>query len=117
MPKTVGASEAKNRFGAVVEWAVQNRDEVIVESHGRPRAVIMAFEEYRAVQTLRERARVSEALDALETLRREVRGQSTDLEAAEAYRIAGVSESVARRISERDDGPATPGESKPDPDR
>lgn len=46
MPKTVSASEAKNRLGAIIRWVVQNEDEVIVESRGEPKVVVVPFSEY-----------------------------------------------------------------------
>ena len=40
MPKTVSASEAKNKLGAVLSWVRDNQDEVIIESHGEPAVVV-----------------------------------------------------------------------------
>ncbi|MGH2542671.1 MAG: type II toxin-antitoxin system Phd/YefM family antitoxin, partial [Ardenticatenaceae bacterium] len=46
MPKTMSASEAHTKFGSVMKWAIESGDEVIVESHGKPKVVILPFEEY-----------------------------------------------------------------------
>lgn len=43
MPRTVSASEVKTKFGAIVDWAIESKDDVIVESHGQPRVVIIAY--------------------------------------------------------------------------
>ena len=54
MPRTVSASEAKTQFGAILDWAIKCKDDVIVESHGKPKAVIISFEEHQKVAELRE---------------------------------------------------------------
>jgi prevent-host-death family protein len=88
MPKAVSANEAKQRLGALVNWAVEQRDEVIVESHGKPKAVIMAYAEYEAVQQLREKARRKEALARLEQLRERANSRNQDLTEEQAMELA-----------------------------
>ncbi len=88
MPRTVSATEAKNRLGAVVDWVVQNHDEVIIESHGAPRVVIMSVEEYTQLQIMKEQARRLELVARLERLRDRVRARNTDLTEEEADAIA-----------------------------
>jgi prevent-host-death family protein len=80
MPKTVSASEAKTKFGAIVDWAIESRDDVIVESHGQPKVVIMSFIEYNEVLKLREQARRQNALLRLRKLRDVVRAHNQDLD-------------------------------------
>lgn len=79
MPRTVSASEAKNRFGAVTDWALANQDAVIVESHGEPRVVILPYAEYEHVQALKEHQRRQDALARLRKLRDEVGARNQDL--------------------------------------
>ena len=79
MPKTVSASEAKNRFGAIVDWAVESQDDVIIESHGAPKVVIVSFEAYQEIERLREAARRQEALARLQRLRDQVVARNRDL--------------------------------------
>ena len=43
MAKTVTASDAKNRLGSIMDWAVDNDDEVVIEKRGEPRVVMMPF--------------------------------------------------------------------------
>ena len=88
MPKTVSATEAKVQFGSIVEWAVQAQDDVIVESRGEPRAVIISFEEYKRVLAMREQARREDALRRLRALREEVRASSADLTEEQALALA-----------------------------
>ncbi len=39
MPRTVSATEAKNRLGALIGWVQANQDDVIVETRGEPAVV------------------------------------------------------------------------------
>jgi len=43
---TISVSEAKNKLSALLKWAVENQDEVVIESRGRPKAVILPYAEY-----------------------------------------------------------------------
>ncbi len=88
MPRTVSATEAKNRLGALIEWIRQHRDEVIVESRGEPAVVIMSADEYEAVKALREQARRREALEQLRELRARAQARNADLAPAEADALA-----------------------------
>ena len=80
MPRTVSASEAKTRFGTIADWAAEAQDDVIVESHGQPKVVIISFEEYQRVVVLREEARRRQALERLRSLRDRVRARNQDLD-------------------------------------
>ena len=88
MPRTVSASEAKTKFGAIVDWAVEAKDDVIVESHGQPRVVIITFEEYKEVLKLREEARRQSALLRLRNLRDSIRARNQDLDEEQAASLA-----------------------------
>lgn len=88
MPRTVSAREAKNRLGAVVDWALANHDEVIVESRGRPTVVIMPFSEYEKVRALREEARRREALERMRELRDRALARNRDLAPEEGDALA-----------------------------
>ncbi|MGH2461959.1 MAG: type II toxin-antitoxin system Phd/YefM family antitoxin [Chloroflexota bacterium] len=46
MEKTIGAFEARRRFGQLIEEAFYKRDHFIVERSGRPMAVIVPIGEY-----------------------------------------------------------------------
>lgn len=88
MPRTVSASAAKTQFGSIVAWAIEHRDDVIVESHGKPRVVIIPFEEYQKMAAQREETRRRDALARLERLRDEVRARNQDLDEEEAISLA-----------------------------
>ena len=56
MEKTIGAWEARRRFGQLIEEAFYNKDYFVVERSGRPMAVIVPVDEYHKWQRLaRER--------------------------------------------------------------
>lgn len=79
MPKTVSATDVKNKLGTVVSWVLENQDEVIVESRGEPTVVIMPFTEYERVNDLREQDRRNQALARLQKARAEVRARNPDI--------------------------------------
>ncbi len=88
MSKTVSASEAKNRLGALISWVLEHKDEVIVESRGEPKVVLLPFEEYAEIQKIKEQVRRRQALAKLEALRNRVRPHNQDLNDQEADVLA-----------------------------
>ncbi len=88
MPKTVSATEAKIHLGAMLEWAATHPEGVIIESRGRPRAVLLSFEEYERLRRAREAAWRQEALRRLEALADRVADRNRDLDEAEAEALA-----------------------------
>ncbi len=76
MPKTVSASEAKNRLGAVLSWVQNTQDEVIIESRGEPAVVVMSYTQYEKMQDLKEQERRKDALQRLRTVREQVRART-----------------------------------------
>jgi len=88
MPRRVSASEAKTRFGEMLAWAHDYQDDIIVESRGRPSAVIISFQEYQRILDLREKARREEALARLERLRQRVSARNKGLTEEEAESVA-----------------------------
>lgn len=103
MSRTVSASEAQSSFGAMVQWAEKNNEEVVIERRGVPAAVILSFEQYQELAQLRERERNRRALAALDALRAEVQRQNPDLGAEDAYRAAGFSEEVIQETLQHDE--------------
>lgn len=96
MPKTVTASEAKNRLGAVLSWVQTNQDEVIIESRGEPAVVIMSYTEYEKVKQLKEAQRRKDALQRLRVLREDVRGRNQDITTDE--QALQVADQISREI-------------------
>ena len=88
MPRSVSATEAKTRFGAIVEWASEHGDDIIVESRGRPKVVIIPYKEYQNVVEFREQTWRREALGRLERLREAVSQRNRDLTEEQALALA-----------------------------
>src|SRR5690606_38145634 len=85
--KTVSVSEAKNQLSAVMEWAVENPDGVIIESRGRPKVAILSYAEDQEFLALREQARRTEAFRQLEELAETIRARNADLTRDEAEEL------------------------------
>ena len=88
MPKAVSANEAKNRLGSYLAYVSDEDDEVIVESHGKPKAVIMSISAYEDAQVLREKQRRADLLERLRALREEVQSRNQDLTEEQADELA-----------------------------
>lgn len=106
MTRTVSATEAKAKLSAIMKWAVKNKDGVIVENRGKPRVVIIPFEEYERLEEIKEQERREKALARLEEIAAEVRARNPDLNAEEAEQLA---DQVTRETIERmaDEGKVT----------
>ncbi len=102
MPKTISVSEAKNKLSAMLEWAVENQDEVVVESRGRPKAVILSYSEYEMFQQLRERERRQTVLQRLQQLAAANQALNQDLTPEEAEELAdeATRETITRMEAE-----------------
>lgn len=95
MPKTVSATEAKVHLGALLDWST-TRDEVIIESRGRARAVLISVEQYDELRRLREEARRRDALARLDALAESLKDTNRDLSEDEALQLAdrGVRDAI-----------------------
>jgi prevent-host-death family protein len=72
MARTISATEAKAKLSSLINWAIKNRDEVVVESRGTPKAAILPYEAYEQYKELREQARRRQLLAQLEELAAQV---------------------------------------------
>ncbi len=79
MARTVSATDAKNKFGSLVSWVVENGEEVIVENHGEPAIVLMSVSEYESYKAFREAERRKRLLTELHELRERVRSNNEDI--------------------------------------
>lgn len=68
MPTVISSNDAKQRWGSLLGDVSQRGEEVIVASHGRPKAVVISVPAYEELQALREQRRRSEALERLRRL-------------------------------------------------
>lgn len=88
MPNAVSSNEAKQRWGALLARVAEQGDEVVVEHHGKPKAVIISFAAYQEVQALREQQRRTDILDRLRTLQERLSTRNRDVTEDQAMALA-----------------------------
>ncbi len=100
MTKVVSSTEAKARFGLMLKQAKQ--EQVIIEIHGEPEAVLISYSDYQLFEGFKEQNRRREAWEAFKSLRDDVAAQTPELTEEEAYALAGISEEIAKEIIQTD---------------
>jgi prevent-host-death family protein len=88
MTKTISVSEAKNSLSAILDWAVENDDSVVIASRGEPKAVILPYEGYEEYLALKEQARRREALRQLRELSEKIWASTSELSDDEVDQLA-----------------------------
>jgi prevent-host-death family protein len=68
MTRTISSNEAKQRWGAVISAVSDEGDEVIVESHGKPKVAVISYAEFERFRALREQQRRAELMERLGAL-------------------------------------------------
>lgn len=86
--RTVSATEAKNRFGAVVKSARDDVDVVVVENHGEPYAFILSPSEFQRLQDADNELRRRVRLEHFDEVMRAQAERNRDLSAEEADEMA-----------------------------
>lgn len=76
--RTVSSNEAKQKWGAMIKAASEG-EAVIVESHGKPKAVVISPEAFAELGQARERQRREEALEWLREFEASYDGRNDDL--------------------------------------
>ena len=100
--KSVSATEAKNRLGALISEAADSNESIVIEHHGRPRAVIVSADEWAALVDARKELRRLQAWERLKALAAEVSARNADLSQEEADAIADeIGNEAMRRVAER----------------
>lgn len=87
MTMTLSSNEAKQHWGSMIS-AASNGDDVIVEVHGKPKTVMISFEEYQQVQEMREQQQRTEAVERLKALQRRQAERNKDLSEVEVHELA-----------------------------
>ncbi|OGK26137.1 hypothetical protein A2954_02040 [Candidatus Roizmanbacteria bacterium RIFCSPLOWO2_01_FULL_37_12] len=87
-PKTISASEAKNKFGSLISWVTRNGNEVIVESRGKPKIAVMSYDDYEKIKKVKEEMRRKQALQRLREVRKRVQARNSDLTPKQAEALA-----------------------------
>jgi antitoxin (DNA-binding transcriptional repressor) of toxin-antitoxin stability system len=84
MSHTISSSDVKRQFGAWLDWIGRTGEELVIETYGRPVAVLLAYEDYADFVAYRQRL-AAEASDR-ETARR---AALTPLPRGQTLRAAG----------------------------
>jgi len=79
MTRTISSNEAKQRWGALMNAVVDDGDEVVIESHGTPKVVVISYDEFLEYRELREIQRRAEIMDRLRALETRLRSRNQDL--------------------------------------
>jgi prevent-host-death family protein len=79
MTKTVTATEAKNRLGALMSEVLKTDEAVIIELRGRPKVALISAERLERAEKLERRQRGEEAWKAFEELRARQGDRNKDL--------------------------------------
>lgn len=76
--RTVSSNEAKQKWGAMLK-AASSGEAVIVESHGKPKAVVISPEAFEEYQQAREQQRREDTLEWLRGFEERQRERNKDL--------------------------------------
>ena len=85
--RTVSSNEAKQHWGAMLK-AASSGEAVIVESHGKPKAVVISPEAFEEYQQAREQQRREEALEWLRRFEERQRERNKNLTPEQVEEIA-----------------------------
>src|SRR5687768_15946246 len=88
MTKTVTATEAKNRLGALMSEVIDSNDAVLIEIRGRPKIALVTVDRLRQFEELERKERHRQALDNLARLNEKIAAQNNDLTEEEAMDLA-----------------------------
>lgn len=86
--KMVSVSEARKQLSAVVNWAAQNNDDVVIQNRGQAQAVIIPYADYQLLKEAREQQRRAAAIAELKRLAQAVRQTTPPLSEQEADALA-----------------------------
>lgn len=84
MSKVVSSTQAKSNLGALLDWAEETGDPVVVEKRGHPVAAIVPYKVLQELEEGRERLRRYEARERLRELRVSIAGRNQDLDPSRA---------------------------------
>ena len=101
MAKTVTATEAKNRLGALMNEVIESNEPVIIELRGRPKIAMITRKRLEAIEELERQQRHAQALANLNEIARKYDGRNDDLTEEEAMELAvEVTREVRREMRE-----------------
>lgn len=86
--KTVSVSEARQQLNALVEWAIEHQEGVVIEKYNKPKAVIISFEDFQTLQQIKENEQRQQAWLEFQALAQKVSERNKNLTAEEADEVA-----------------------------
>lgn len=84
----VSLSEAKARLSRFVEQSAEDNEQIVIQSHGHPKAVLIPYRDYAQFTAWQEAQRRQRALDELHALKRQIRARNQDLSTEDGEAIA-----------------------------
>ena len=93
----VSISEAKARLSRFVEQTAEEDEQIVIESHGNPKAVLIPYRDYEQFIAWQEIRRRQQALDELQALKRQIQARNQDLSTQEGEDLADL---YAREVIE-----------------
>jgi prevent-host-death family protein len=101
MTRTVTATEAKNRLGALMSEVRTSDEPILVELRGRPEIAIITAAQLADFEELKDKRRRERALASLEAIRAMAGDRNSDLTEEEAMELAvEVTREVRRELWE-----------------
>lgn len=79
MIRTMSSNEAKQQWGSIMSSVGNGGDEVIVESHGKPKVAVVSYGEYQEFQKVRKQLQRAEAVAAFDALSARIGDRNSDL--------------------------------------
>lgn len=103
--QTVSSNEAKQHWGAIIR-AASNGEDVVVESHGKPRAAVISIERLEKLHELETKERREVAVRKLREIEARYDGRNDDLTEEQVEEIAvregrEINRAVAERLRAR----------------
>ncbi len=88
MTKTVSATEAKARLGALMQQTAEEDEPIVIVTRGKPKAVLLSYEKYSEMQAVAEEARRQQLLERLDALGQRLQAGEHRLSPEEAEQLA-----------------------------
>ncbi len=84
----VSISEAKARLSRLVEQTADENEQIVIESHGKPKVALIPYADFEQFSIWQETQRRRQALDDLQQLARRVAAKNQDLSVSAGETLA-----------------------------
>lgn len=78
MPTTISSNDAKQGWGSLLSDVSERGEEVVVESHGKPKAAVVSIAAYEELKGFREQRRRADALARLHRLHERIAARNAN---------------------------------------